>query len=173
MSRIYIIPTQIAWNTPATVLAYYKSALLLGSLATGSLLPLGLKFAIIRRPGEHREHRQVIQAAFRWLPLVAVGAALLSVALELVQINALQDGDASAQASLKLWLGIYRPLFSIHLALMFAGVGVFAFTAWVTIKNRKAVYDLVAPTYIACLLIIISEILGRFLFYATHVRTGI
>jgi DMSO reductase anchor subunit len=56
---------------------------------------------------------------------------------------------------------------------MFAGVALFVLTAWMLHRNKKLVYELVTPTYLACLLVIISEILGRFLFYATHVRTGI
>jgi DMSO reductase anchor subunit len=107
------------------------------------------------------------------LPLAAAAAMFLSFVLETVEVNSLRGGDASALASLKLWLGIYRPLFSIHLGLMFAGVALFVLTAWMLHRNKKLVYELVTPTYLACLLVIISEILGRFLFYATHVRTGI
>jgi DMSO reductase anchor subunit len=40
-------------------------------------------------------------------------------------------------------------------------------------REQKPVRDLLLPTYITCLLVMVGEILGRFLFYAIHVRTGI
>jgi DMSO reductase anchor subunit len=40
-------------------------------------------------------------------------------------------------------------------------------------KTGAAPQTLMAPTYMACLLVLIGEIVGRFLFYATHIRLGI
>jgi DMSO reductase anchor subunit len=33
--------------------------------------------------------------------------------------------------------------------------------------------SLLLPVYLSCLLILVGEIIGRFLFYATHIRVGI
>jgi hypothetical protein len=41
------------------------------------------------------------------------------------------------------------------------------------LKKSKALTELVTPVYLACLLAMVAEILGRFLFYATHVRLGV
>jgi DMSO reductase anchor subunit len=39
-------------------------------------------------------------------------------------------------------------------------------------KNRP-IQSIVTPVYLSSLLIIIAEVVGRFLFYAVHIRVGI
>jgi DMSO reductase anchor subunit len=41
------------------------------------------------------------------------------------------------------------------------------------IKTQRSFMKLLGPVYIACILVLIGEIIERFLFYATHVRIGI
>jgi DMSO reductase anchor subunit len=40
-------------------------------------------------------------------------------------------------------------------------------------RSGKSIQQLFTPAYLACLLVIVGEILGRFLFYAAHIRTGL
>jgi DMSO reductase anchor subunit len=40
-------------------------------------------------------------------------------------------------------------------------------------KFMYAPQSLMSPVYLSCLLIMVGEIIGRFLFYATHVRVGL
>jgi DMSO reductase anchor subunit len=80
---------------------------------------------------------------------------------------------SSAQASLKLLLDLYKPL--LVMRIVFTIFGVIWLVAVVShfIKTQRSFMKLLGPVYIACILILIGEIIERFLFYATHVRTGI
>jgi DMSO reductase anchor subunit len=40
-------------------------------------------------------------------------------------------------------------------------------------RTGKEIQELLTPAYLACLLVIIGEVLGRFLFYAAHIRIGL
>jgi DMSO reductase anchor subunit len=40
-------------------------------------------------------------------------------------------------------------------------------------RTGKTVQELFTPAYFGCLLVIVGEALGRFLFYAAHIRTGL
>jgi DMSO reductase anchor subunit len=41
------------------------------------------------------------------------------------------------------------------------------------LRLKSTPQQLVIPVYLSCLLVLIGEILGRFLFYATHIRLGV
>jgi len=45
--------------------------------------------------------------------------------------------------------------------------------AYQATRVKKTLQELLVPVYLSCLIVMIAEILGRFLFYASHVRVGI
>jgi anaerobic dimethyl sulfoxide reductase subunit C len=173
MSKIYLLPTHSSWNSPLTIIAFLMTGVILGVMAVAVLLIIDLKVSEVGNEAETAIRRQLIQQSFIWLAGAALGTAVIDLALNLALIARLNQGDISAQTSLALLLGLYRPLFGLRYIALFTGAGWFGLTAFVMHRNRKTQYEMITPIYLACLLILISEFMGRFLFYATHVRVGI
>ncbi|MEW6717347.1 MAG: DmsC/YnfH family molybdoenzyme membrane anchor subunit [Chloroflexota bacterium] len=172
MSVVYLLPTQEAWDTPFTIISFYGSTLLLGISALAALLVLDLKFVEIREPLKLINRTPIIQRALSWFSVVAVAMAGLIIITNFYQISLLYHGSEPAKTSLQLLLEIYWVLLAMRFVLLFAGVGWLAISAYLLRKERKTVNELVIPVYVSCLLVLIGEILGRFLFYASHVRLG-
>lgn len=173
MSKIYLLPTHSSWNTPLTVVVFLLTALILGVTAVAVLLVMDLKLSEVAENGATAVRRQIIQQSFIWLAAVAGVTAVIILVLNLILIAQLSQGDVSAQTSLMLLLGLYQPLFGLRYIALFTGVGWFGLTAFILYRNRKLPFEITKPIYLACLLVLIAEIMGRFLFYATHVRMGL
>lgn len=173
MSKIYLLPTHSSWNSPLTIVSFLLTALLLGVTAVAVLLVMDLKISEVADDAETAVRRQIIRHTFVWLAGVAWVTAVAHLLLNLVLIVQLNQGDISAQTSLMLMLGLYQPLFSMRYITLFTGVGWLGLAAFALHRQRKVNYEISNPIYLACLLVLIAEILGRFLFYATHVRAGI
>lgn len=173
MSRIYLLPTQVAWNTPITIYTFFSTAILLGALAMASILVLDLKFLEIRGLEDPTNRAIIVYQSLRWLALVAFIMVWVIVALNFSTIQSLRDQGGNALISLELLLGLYQPLWILRFVMLFAGVGWLVITVAVNLRDLKPARDLTVPVYMACLMGMIGEILGRFLFYATHIRLGI
>ena len=173
MSQIYLLPTHSSWNSPWTILSFLLSALMLGVTAVAVLLVMDLKVSEVAGAAETAVRQQIVHQSFVWLAGVAGVTAVITLVLNLLLIVNLSRGELSAQTSLILLLGLYQPLFGLRYIALFTGVGWFGLTAYILLRSRKPQFEMTTAIYLACLLVLISEILGRFLFYATHVRTGI
>lgn len=175
MSRVYLLPTQIAWNSLTTPVAFFGATLLLGSIANAALLLMNLYLAVLRDETgqEMQKHTTIVQRTLLAATTLAVLAAGAELVNYMVQIETLSDGGTSARASLDLLLGLYRVLFGIRLGLLGIGVaGLLGVIAWQRVTAKPLVH-LLTPVYVTFMLVLVSEVLGRFLFYAIHVRTGI
>ena len=173
MSKIYLLPTHSSWNSPLTMVIFLLSALLLGATAVSVLLVMDLKVVEVAGKEETAVRRQIIQHSFVWLAGVAGITAVVILTLNLIFIAQLSQGNVSAQTSLILLLGLYQPLFTLRFIALFTGVSWFGLTAFYVHAHSKRPFDITKPIYLTCLFILIAEIMGRFLFYATHVRLGL
>jgi len=100
-------------------------------------------------------------------------ALILIIGLNTLQILDTGRGEELAQTSLSLLTGLYRPLLTVRVATLCVAVGIFIL---VVVRLSRKGYELprlVIPVYLACFLALVAEILGRFLFYASHVRLGL
>ena len=173
MSKIYLMPTHASWNSSLTVLSFLLSAVILGVTAVAVLLVMNWKVSEVAGGANTAVRRELVRQSFVWLAGGAGAAASFNLILNLFLVSRLSQGDASAQTSLMLLLGLYRPLFGLRYITLFTGVGWLGLTAFILHRNQKTQYEMTTPIYLACLLVLISEIMGRFLFYATHVRVGV
>jgi len=173
MSRIYLLPSQPAWNSPLTTVSFLETMLLLGVMTVPVLLIMDLKFSKSQQQENQSIRTRIIQGSFDWLAVIAVVMVIVIAVLNSFQISSLRAGNESAQTSLDLLLELYQPLLIIRYALLFVGVGWLGLAVVLSHSRRKATEELMAPVFIACLLVMIAEILGRFLFFAIHVRIGI
>lgn len=173
MSRVYLLPTQVAWNTLATPIAFFSAMLLLGGQAIAALLLMNLYLAMLNQHPNLELHRQITRRALWWAVGLASTAAVVELVTYVLQIDQLSQGGVSARASLDLLLGLYRVLFGIRLGLLIVGVGMLAGVVLWQHRRKQPLAQLLFPVYVTFLLVLVSEVLGRFLFYAIHVRTGL
>jgi anaerobic dimethyl sulfoxide reductase subunit C (anchor subunit) len=174
MARIYMLPTQIFWNSSTEVFANYGTAFILGSVVLSAILLMDLNFAYEQDPENSRIHERDIARALGTLCLISALALILTLLVEISQITSLcVDCDESAKTSLELLFDLYQPLFVIRLALSILGVGWLIIHVARIAKNGDSPRHLIGPAYLASSMVLVGEVLGRFLFYAMHVRIGI
>lgn len=173
MARIYLIPTQVAWNSPTVIFSFYITTLLLGIMAIACLMVLDLKFSEIKQSNDVALRAQVIYYSLGGLTILGVALVTLNIAIAFFQIRLLSQGDLIAQTSLRLLMELYLPLFVMRMIfLVYASISL-TYTVIRMYKFMYAPQSLMSPVYLSCLLIMVGEIIGRFLFYATHVRVGL
>lgn len=174
MSRIYLLPTQAIWNNEFTVISFVCTTLLLGFMAMASLMVMDLNYSEERNLPVVDIQRPLLE---RYLPWFAVGALLMVAVLiseNIYQIFALDRSDnKTAQMSMMLLTKLYPLLFAMRLIFITLGASGLALAIYWQRSRRAPLSALLVPAYMTCLLVMIGEILGRFLFYATHVRIGI
>lgn len=173
MASIYLLPTQAPWNHWATILQFYASSLLLGPTAATALLVMDAIFSQEYELDLVEPRLQLILRSLKMLSWIAVCALILIIALNAAQILGPAPANDLAQISLSLLLGLYKPLLAVRLGVLCAAVGILNLVAYRLVKKAHALTALITPVYLACLLALVAEILGRFLFYASHVRLGL
>jgi anaerobic dimethyl sulfoxide reductase subunit C (anchor subunit) len=174
MSNVYQIRTQPAWNTIATTISFFATALLLGVLAMGAAFVANYAYLQKKNPGCADAQCVLLRGALRWIAMASIlllGVELVTVPL---QIAYLAGGtNTAARASAAMMYGEYGLVLGLRLALVFIGagiLGVFIYQNALSAGREKMMGNL---AYAAFALVIVSEVLGRFLFYATHVRIGL
>lgn len=171
--RIYLLPTQPAWNMPGTILTFYGSMLLLGVMALATILIMDLRFMEIRQKGPLTEWAVIVNYTIKRLALAAGVILVPIIGINLFYIQSLRTGSTLMQTSYELLLQLYEPLLVIRFLLLLVGVGWLVVPVARMKRSGKSIQQLFTPAYLACLLVIVGEILGRFLFYAAHIRTGL
>jgi len=173
MARIYLIPTQVAWNSTTVIFSFYVTALMLGCMAIACLLVLDLKFAEIKKSDDVELRADVIRYSFTGLTGMTLLLVALSFIIIYIQLRLLSQGDQIARTSLDLLLQLYLPLFIMRLTFLLFSSGYLGTAVYQISRLKVTPQSLMMPVYISCLLIMVGEIIGRFLFYATHIRVGI
>ena len=173
MARIYLLPTQLAWNSTGVIISFYGTALLLGCMAIACLLVLDLKFAEVQQDDHIDLHSQVIDSTILWLAGASFGLAIFEIAMTGLQLQHMANGGPTLQTSLQLIIRLYAPLFIARLLLL-SGTPLWMGYSILRLRRSGLISrDLMTPVYFSCLLLLVAEIIGRFLFYATHIRVGI
>jgi anaerobic dimethyl sulfoxide reductase subunit C (anchor subunit) len=174
MAKVYILPTQIAWNSSITIISFIFTTLLLGIIALNTLLIMDLKYSEFYDLTRVNLYGRLIQKLLSWFVFAAILIVAVLISMNLYQVALLDNNNhPTAQASLKLLLHLYPVLFGMRLGLTMFGVGFMAVVTYIHLHSQKPIKDLLLPAYITCLFVLVGEILGRFLFYAIHVRIGI
>ncbi len=173
MAQIYVLPSQPYWNSELTSVSFLVTTGLLGVLTIPVVFVMDLIFQKSQAQEVETVHAQLLESSVGRLAVAAIPLAIFMAVINYFQIAYLLSGAKAAQASLNLLLNIYQPLLILRLVLAFTGVGWLGVTA-LQLNQKKFLPDgLLLNSFIACLLVMVAEILGRFLFYAIHVRIGI
>ncbi|MDP1779325.1 MAG: DmsC/YnfH family molybdoenzyme membrane anchor subunit, partial [Anaerolineales bacterium] len=168
-----LIPTQAAWNSHTVIISFYATALMLGGMTIATLMVLDLKFAEIKKADDIELRSQVIRYSSAGLTCLTVVLVILSMAIIYIQTRLLAQGDSIARTSLSLLLDLYLPLFVMRLILLVCASATLVYAVIRMYRLQIKPQWLMTPVYVSCLLILVGEIIGRFLFYATHVRMGV
>ena len=75
--------------------------------------------------------------------------------------------------SLKLMMGTYGLVLVIRLLLVFGGAGVLATYLFRTASSAGKERLMATLVYSAFVMVLVGEVMGRFLFYATNLRVGL
>lgn len=173
MARIYLLPTQVAWNSNMVILSFYTTSLVLGVMAIACLMVLDLKFAEIQKTDDVELRVEVIRYSFSGLAFMTVLLIFTRILTLFVQMQELAQGDLIARTSLRLLVELYQPLLFMRLIFIVFAAVYFSISVYRIFRRQLLPQNLMMPVYLSCLLILVGEIIGRFLFYATHIRVGI
>jgi anaerobic dimethyl sulfoxide reductase subunit C len=173
MSQIYLLPTQSAWNSQFTVISFFLTMLFLGCLALPAILLIDFSFSAELALKRIDERSPLIRNVLVGCTITAVVAWLGMVAITAQQIQILRAGDPWAQTSFELVTTLYLPLVVMRLALPLIGIVWLVVSVAKTLGQNISIKELTTPVYISCIFVLVGEILGRFLFYAVHIRLGV
>ncbi|MCB2179525.1 dimethyl sulfoxide reductase anchor subunit [bacterium] len=174
MSFIYLLPTQAAWNTSATVFSYFGTTLLLGVVSLAVILLMDIGFSETHNPDFQDAKTAFYKRTLKWLLIFAVVASIWVASANIYQVAFLRQSTLeSAKTSYQLLLQLYRPLVILRMILLVLGLACFVICSLKGFRNRRPLIEMMGPVYLACLFVMVGEILERFLFYAVHVRIGI
>lgn len=173
MARLYLIPTQVAWNSTTVIISFYTTALMLGAMAMACFMVLDLKFAEIKETDDVELRSRVIRYSSGGLTILTVALVIISLVIIFIQIRLLAQGDLIARTSLDLLVELYLPLFLLRLVFLICSILSMMYAAIRMYRLQSTPQSLMMPMYLSCLLILVGEIIGRFLFYATHIRVGL
>ena len=173
-TAIYLLPAQPAWNSFATPAAFGGTTLRLGVLGVAAaLVGRGLTPGGDDLAGQPATTPETV---LRGLALVGIAALALEFAIVPLHLAALSgEGSAAAAASAERLTGDYGGVLLLRLGLLAAAAvalgGVLALTRRPLLPSRHRLAAALASGALG--LALVSEVCGRFLFYAMRVRVGI
>jgi anaerobic dimethyl sulfoxide reductase subunit C len=175
MSMVYYsMPAIPGWNTLATPLWFFATTFLLGALSIG--VAFVANYAILKRRGDAALDTQVslLRGSLRWLSLLAIiMAGVHFVVTPLFATSLAVTDTAAARETANLLLGDFGLLFVLRLLLIFVGAAVLGLFLYQNAVREDRVRAVSLLAYTAFFTVLASELIGRFLFYATYARDGL
>jgi len=173
MSMVYMLPTQPAWDTLATPVFFFSAALLLGSMAMGTAF--AANFLFLKRRGEEELSVQLdlLRSTLRGIAIAAMILLGIQLIVTPMYIAGLSSGLPAAQKSAAMLFDEYPVVFALRLIFSFTGAGLFAAILYQGASSQARERNLAYLVYSAFALVLVSEVLGRYLFYAIQVKVGV
>ena len=173
MGMVYMIRTQPAWNTPATPVTFFVSALLLGVLAVAVALLVNYN-AIQKKDAKAVEKQpDLLRGALQGTAISAIVLLGIEFLVLPVYMGYLATQGTAALESLQMMTGAYGTTLVIRLLFVFVGAGLLATYLYHNASSTGKERVVTTLVYSAFVLVLAGEVMGRFLFYATHVRIGL
>lgn len=172
MSQVYMTAeAQEGWTTVATPISFFATTVLLGTLALAVAFMINY-WIIQRREGPECQAQQcdLLRGAIKWLAVTAIvvlGVELVVSSLQSAYVVSIED-----HANLD-FLGEYGVLFGVRLALAFVGAGIFGLFMYQASQSPGREKLMAAFAFSAFAFILVAEVLGRVLFYATEIHIGL
>lgn len=173
MANVYLLEAEPAWDNLATPITFFITTFLLGGLA------LGVAFVVNYHYLKGKTDRanigiqsEMLHTTLQW---IAIGSVVL-VGIQLIvlpfYISHLSAGNSAAVESASKLTGEYGVVFALRLILVVLGAGLFGLFLYrnALLKNERMMANFVIAAFA---FVLVAEVLGRYLFYAIHVRLGI
>lgn len=173
MSHIYMLPTEPAWDSWATPVTFFVTSFLLGSLAMGIAFVANHAYIQRHEPNCADLQCSLMRDSLRWISVVAIVLLGIELAVLPLYLVSLANGPKAAIATATLISSTYLWALFLRVLFVFIGAGVFAVFLYQNASSPGREKILSNLAYIAFVLVFAGEIIGRYLFYATHVRIGI
>lgn len=157
ISRVYMIPTVPLWNTPSTPISFFNTAIMLGG---GAVL---LITALMSSGKSTVPGVQNMQSVLFFVITAAVFVSLLNMFLLQPDISAIA-GNLPASVADGSWQTV---------RIVFLLAGYTALTYWVAYQAPHPGGAASMLIYLAVACLFISELAGRYLFYASYFRVGV
>jgi len=174
MSQVYMLPMQPAWNTWATPITFFVTTFLLGSLAIGAAFVAN--YVYLKRKGDANLDVQLglLRSSFRWIALASI--VLLGIELIVTPLyigNLAVETNVAAMESVRLMIVEMGFLLALRLVFVFIGVSLFGVFLYQNAFGEDKTNLISAVAFGAFALVLVAEVIGRYMFYATQVRIGI
>ena len=175
MAMVYALPTQPYWNVPlATPLAFFATSFLLGALSVGSALVANYAYIRRKNPSCAEAQCELLRETVKGIAVAGVvllGIQLIAAPLQL-SLLAGQSEPAGVASAARLTQD-YGLLYALRLVLAFVGAGLFGLYLYrnASVAGREKLMG--SAVYVAFAIVLVAEVVGRFLFYAAHVKIGL
>jgi DMSO reductase anchor subunit len=169
MGMVYMIRTQPAWNTLATPVSFFTTALLLGAL----IVAAGLIVSYSRSSKSPEKQTELFRRTLQGLALTSIILLGIEFLVTPLYMAFLSSRGNAAVESLNLIIGSFGLTLALRLILVFIGAGLLAAYLYrnASIPGKESTFSTLV--YSALVLVLVSEVMGRFIFYATHVNIGL
>jgi anaerobic dimethyl sulfoxide reductase subunit C len=173
MSQVYMLQTVPVWNHWATPLSFFVTTFLLGALAIAAAFVANYAYVQRTDPGCAEIQCTLLRGALRGIALSTLVLLGIQFVIGPWYLASLAAGPATAVASAAMIAEQYGNLFALRLAMVFAGAGVVAFFLYRNAIAPGHERILTNLAYAAFALVLIGEVMGRYLFFATFLRLGL
>jgi anaerobic dimethyl sulfoxide reductase subunit C (anchor subunit) len=174
MANIYMLQTQPAWDSLATPVQFFTTSFLAGALAIGSAFVANYAYVKQKEPECAEVQCSLLRSVVRGIAVASVvllGIEMLVYPLHMAYLVA--SGNPAALQSVSMTFSQFGVLLALRLVLVVLGAGIFGLFLFRYASISGMELTMGNLVYTAFALVLISEALGRFLFYATQVRVGI
>jgi anaerobic dimethyl sulfoxide reductase subunit C (anchor subunit) len=176
MAKVYMLPTIPAWDSLATPIGFYTTTFLLGSLAVGAAFVIVT--ALRRRKTAEGaqtdpEIDTLVRATLRGIGIACI--VLLGVEFIVLPSYALTlatAGQSATTAAAEVLMTGGGVWFATRLVLLFLGAGILGVFLF-RIAAKGADRLLMVTVTAAFALVLVSETLGRVMFYDSLFRIGV
>lgn len=173
MSQVYMLPTQPSWDAVATPVSFFVTTFLLGALAIGVAFVANIAYLKRKADESLQVQMELLQGSLRWISFASILLLGVELIVSPLYIANLAVGGGAALASVQLMIGDMGLVLALRLILVFIGAGVFGIFLYQSSLSADKLNLIAAFALGAFTLVLVSEVMGRFLFYATHVAVGI
>jgi anaerobic dimethyl sulfoxide reductase subunit C (anchor subunit) len=173
MAMVYMVPSQPAWNSWMTPISFFATTALLGMFTVGASYVFNYNYVKARDPDCAEQQCLLLRETLRGIAVASIlllGVQLVAIPVYLAGLSNL--GPAAAETA-QMLAQDYMPLLVLELALLFIGAGVLALFLYRNAASPGRELAMSRLAYAAFLCIFVGAVVGRYLFYASHVRIGV
>lgn len=173
MGMVYMIRTQPAWNTPATPITFFVTTLLLGVLSVAVALVINYNSIQKKDPQAAEKQLGLLRSVLQGIAISAIVLLGIEFLVLPFYMAYLATQGTAALESLQMMTNTYGATLVTRLLLVFVGAGLLATYLYRNTSSAGKEKAMATLVYSAFVLVLAGEVMGRFLFYATHVRIGL